>query len=437
MKKIVVFFVLACMIFSCAAVFADSDASVTLICDGTANYKLEAEGRDADFDGNYVFAAYFEGGTQEDMIAGIKSLIADGKVSINGFVLPVRIEDLTPADDGKYAFISNGAPAYTVEADASAEVLIDQGLEAIKSSVKSAGTNVTFTLDENGMADSMSLFITRGALVEGIEDNGDGTSTLIAEGSPYAIPQTSGMKMMGGGGDQKPPVVAVFPNENIDPAVKIGDIAVCYLLPDGWHLQAADRMDGCLIGGADHEDYLFRDTEGTVHYFRDADMYQRAFATQNRPGGFVNTQVNFKLTEGDYLVTAWFVPGTADTEKPMIIGFTTGDSARDRLAAAIAYATEIADSAVVASSREEAGEGVNWVEDQTTIDTLREAINTAQAAYEDETLTSSGYDGAVYDLHLAVWGSMNDISAVFMGTAVEGFFDIANPDIEKTHVVLK
>lgn len=40
-------------------------------------------------------------------------------------------------------------------------------------------------------------------------------------------------------------------------------------------------------------------------------------------------------------------------------------------------------------------------------------------------------------LHLAVWGSMNDISAVFMGTAVEGFFDIANPDVEKTYVVLK
>ncbi len=196
-------------------------------------------------------------------------------------------------------------------------------------------------------------------------------------------------------------------------------------------------MDGYLIGGADHEDYLFKDTEGTVHYFTDADMYQRAFATQNRPGGFVNTQVNFKLTEGEYLVTAWFVPGTAATEKPMIIGFTTGDSARARLGAAIEYAGVIADNTVVASSREEAGEGVDWVEDQATIDALREAIAKAQAAYEDESLTSSAYDGAVYDLHLAVWGSMNDISAVFMGNAVEGFYDIANPDVEKTHVELK
>ena len=434
MKKLIVLLLTLCVIFSCTAVFAED---VTLICDGTAHYKLEAEGRDMPFDGNYVFAQYFSGGTQEDMISGIKTLITNGAVKINGFVLPVSVEDLTPTDDGKYAFISNGAPAYTVDADASAEVLTEQGVEAIKSSVKSAGTNVTFTLNENGMADSMSLFITRGALVEGIEDNGDGTSSLIAEGKPYSIPKGGGIGPMMGGGDQKPPVVVAFPNGNIDPAVAVGDIAVCYMLPDGWHLQAADRMDGCLIGGADHEDYLFKDTEGTVHYFTDADMYQRAFATQNRPGGFVNTQNNFKLTEGDYLVTAWFVPGTAATEKPMIIGFTTGQSARDRLAAAIAFAAEIADKAVVASSREEAGEGVDWVEDQATIDTLREAIAAAQAAYEDETLTSSGYDGAVYDLHLAVWGSMNDISAVFMGTAVEGFFDIANPDAEKTHAELK
>lgn len=429
MKKLIILLLTLCVIFSCTAVFAAEE--VTLICDGTAHYKLEAEGRDMPFDGNYVFAQYFPGGTQEDMIAGIKALIANGAAKINGFVLPIAVEDLTPADDGKFAFISNGAPAYTVDADAAADVLVEQGVEAIKTSVKSAGTNVTFTLDENGMADSMSLFITRGALVEAIEDNGDGTSSLIAQGEPYAVSQGGGM--MGGG----PSVVVAFPNENIDPAVAVGDIAVCYMLPDGWHLQAADRMDGYLIGGADHEDYLFKDTEGTVHYFTDADMYQRAFATQNRPGGFINTQNNFKLTEGDYLVTAWFVPGTAATEKPMIIGYTTGDSARARLEAAIAYATEIADNAVVASSREEAGEGVDWVEDQATIDTLREAIAAAQAAYDDETLTSSGYDGAVYDLHLAVWGSMNDISAVFMGTAVEGFFDIANPDVEKTHVELK
>ena len=434
MKKYVFIFMVLCMIFCCAAAYAED---VTLICDGTAHYKLEAEGRDMPFDGYYAFAQYFAGGTQEDMINGIKALISNGAVKINGFVLPVSVEDLTKTDDGKYAFISNGAPAYTVEEDAVAEELIEQGLGAIKQSVKSAGTNVTFALDENGMATAMSLFITRGALVEAIEDNGDGTSSLIAEGKPYSISQGGGMGPMMGGGDQKPPVVVAFPNENIDPAVAVGDIAVCYQLPDGWHLQAADRMDGCLIGGADHEDYLFKDTEGTIHYFTDADMYQRAFATQNRPGGFVNTQNNFKLTEGDYLVTAWFVPGTAATEKPMIIGFTTGESARARLGAAIEVATAIADNAVVASSREEAGEGVDWVEDQAALDTLREAIAVAQAAYDDETLTSSGYDGAVYDLHLAVWGSMNDISAVFMGTAVEGFFDIANPDIEKTRVELK
>lgn len=434
MRKLTALVLTLCVILLGTAVEAQGETQVTLICDGTANYKLEAEERDADFDGNYVFAKYFAGGTQADMLDGIKNLIAEGAASINGFALPCDAQALAGTEDGELVYIINGAPGYTAQPGASQEELILLGLEAIKTSVKSAGTNVTFTLDENGVAQSMSLFITRGALVEAIEDQGDGTSLLIAQGEPYAISQGGGMM---GGDSQQASVVVAFPNDNIDPAVAVGDIAVCWQDPDGWHLQAADRMDGYLIDGADHEDYVFEDTEGTVHYFTDADMYQRAFATQNRPGGFVNTQVNFELTQGDYLVTAWFVPGTANTDKPMIIGFTTGDSARARLAAAIEYATAIADNAVVASSREEAGADVDWVEDAATIDTLRAAIAAAQAAYDDLSLTPSACDGAVYELHLAVWGSMNDISAVYMGTAVEGFYDIANPDVEKTHVELK
>ena len=81
MKKLLVLCLALCMAFCCAAAYAED---VTLICDGTAHYKLEAEGRDMPFDGNYVFAQYFAGGTQEDMINGIKTLIADGAASING-----------------------------------------------------------------------------------------------------------------------------------------------------------------------------------------------------------------------------------------------------------------------------------------------------------------------------------------------------------------
>lgn len=407
------------------AIEAAAPTEVTLVCDGTANYKLVAEDRDSDFDGNYVFAQYFPGGTQEAMVSGIRELISKGAVSVNGLALPTYLADMEQAEDGNYTYSTNGAPAITVDDTATAEDIWEQGLAAITSDVKSAGTNVTFALDADGYATEMSLFITRGALIDEIRDNGDGTSTLIAEGSPYSVSLGGGM--MGGGVS----VQVVFPNENIDPTVATGDIVVCYADAQGWHIQAADKMEGYLIGGADHEDYLFRDMEGTIHYLEDANMYNRAFATQNRPGGFVNTQNNFALTEKDYPVIAWFVPGTLSTEKPMIIGFTTGDSARLRLADAIAYATGIADNAVVASSREEAGEGVDWVEDAATIEALRTAIAKAQAVYDDATATGTAVDGAVYDLHLAIWGSLSDISAVYMGTAQEGFFDIANPDQEK------
>ncbi|MBE5891208.1 MAG: hypothetical protein E7282_09640 [Lachnospiraceae bacterium] len=408
----------------------EESQAVTLICDGSASYKLEAEERDTDFDGNYVFAQYFEGKTQEDMISGIQELIQNGKVLINGIALPTSIDEITANENGEYCYTINGVKAFQVESGASAEDVLAGGLEAVTQTVKAAGTNVTFELDENGYATSMSLFVTRGALVDEIIDNGDGTSTLIADGAEYAIsPDESPMPIPNE--NAAAPITIAFPNENISRGVEAGIIAVCWFDENGWNLKEADRMDGYLVGGADHEDYLFEDLTGTTHYFEDADMYNRAFATQNRPGGFVNTQVHFELTEGDYEVTAWFVPGTAETEKPMLIGFTTGDSSRPRLEASIAYAQNIADHAVVADSREEAGEDVDWVENQSTIDDLTAAIATAQKALDDNTLTDSAVDGAVYQLYLAVWGSMSDVSAVYSGTAVEGFYDIANPDVEK------
>jgi len=406
------------------------EEEITLICDGSANYKLEAEERDVDFDGNYVFAQYFEGGTQEDMLSGIQNLIAAGNVKINGISLPTTISEMDEREDGTYAYLTNGVKEFTVEADASDEDVTAGGLEAVKMILKAAGTNVTLKLDENGYATAMSMFVTRGALIDEIIDNGDGTSTLISDGEEYAIsPDESPMPIPNP--DAAPAVTIAFPNDNISENIEVGAIAVVYEDENGWHLQEADKMEGYLVGGADHEDYLFEDLNGETHYFEDADMYNRAFATQNRPGGFVNTQVHFKLTEGDYQITAWFVPGTVDTEKPMIIGFTTGDSSRPRLEAAVEYAKNISENAVVAGSREEAGENVDWVENQSTIDDLNAAIAEAQKSLDDESLTTSAVDGAVYQLYLAVWGSMSDVSAVFSGTAVEGFYDIANPDQEK------
>ena len=43
---------------------------ITVICDGTAKYKLEAEKRDRDFDGNFFFAKFFP----EPLKEGIEKL---------------------------------------------------------------------------------------------------------------------------------------------------------------------------------------------------------------------------------------------------------------------------------------------------------------------------------------------------------------------------
>ena len=119
MRKLTALVLTLCVILLGTAVAAQGETQVTLICDGTANYKLEAEERDADFDGNYVFAKYFAGGTQADMLDGIKNLIAEGAASINGFALPCDAQSLAGTEDGELVYIINGAPGYTAQPGAS------------------------------------------------------------------------------------------------------------------------------------------------------------------------------------------------------------------------------------------------------------------------------------------------------------------------------
>ena len=409
MKKFLSLVTAAAMLVSATAALADT---VTAVCDGSATYKVEAEMRDGDFDGNYYFGQFFDGELKE----GISALIAAGAVSINDIALPTSTEGMIAQADGTFAYNTNGQAAFTVAADATEADVVAGGLEAVTSDLKKAGTNVTVTTDENGKAVAMNIFVTQGALVDSVADNGDGTVTVYVQGAPYSV----------GFGDAAQTVV--FPAENAATA-QPGLICVAWEDNTGWHMQAPDTKTGKLVSGADHEYYDFQLEDGTVEHYVDAEMYTRSFADANRPGQLTNTVINFELQ--DFEITACFVPGTAESEHPMLIGFVTGDNAKARLAAAIAYAQNIHDTAVLADSREAAGADACWVDDQAILDELQAGIDAAQAILDNDALLGADYDKAVYTLYIVVWGSNSDIGAVFSGTNVDGFYDKANPDVEK------
>lgn len=339
---------------------------VTAVCDGSATYKIAAEDRDfkMGFDGNYFLDDYF--GT--DIKAGVEALIKKGGVTVND--RPATIDEVTQA-------------------------------------LKSSGTNITLTV-EKGVATKMELFSTAGILVDEVKKNTDGTVTI--------------------NGNSK----LTFPTANVADGVEPYVVCVYWEGADGMHIQPADKLTGKLVKSDDHAGVIIN-INGKDINFAGADMYQRNASAGNRPGGYANTTDRLELKEHE--LTAWLIPGTKDTDNPMIIAFTTGtpEKASARLQGAIDFAQNLVDMTVIAESAEDAAaktdlKEYHWLkaEDTAVLDGLKQAIADAKAVLADKDATAQKVDDTAYDLQIAVWGSNSDVSAVFMGTAKDGYFDKAD-----------
>lgn len=343
---------------------APAEAVVTAVCDGSATYKIEAEGRDfmMGFDGDYFLDDYF--GT--DIKAGVEALIQKGSVTVNDRA--TTIDEVTQA-------------------------------------LKSSGTNITLTV-EKGATTKMNLFSTAGVLVDEVKKNADGTVTINGN--------------------------LTVPAANVADGVEPYVVCVYWEGADGMHIQPADKLTGKLVKSDDHAGVIIN-IDGKDVNFAGADMYQRNASAGNRPGGYANTTDRLDLEE--YELTAWLIPGTKDTDNPMIIAFTTGtpEKASARLQGAIDFAQNLVDMTVIAESAEDAAAKTNlkeyhWLkaEDTAVLDGLKEAIAAAKAVLADKDATAQKVDDTAYDLQIAVWGSNSDVSAVFMGTAKDGYFDKAD-----------
>lgn len=407
---------------------AAEDGTVTLVCDGSAGYKLAPEERDAGYEGEFYFTQYFG----EDVPAGVKALVEAGGVTINGVEVPAK------GEDGSYTVNVNGTNKLTGEVDDSN--VADATVNAVGDLLKAAGTQVTLTVAD-GAVTQMDLFYTAGALIDHVEEADGIVTAYTGKDTVFTVG--------GNAGPMAPPspvVEVTFDAANVE-NVTDGCIAVYWEGADGWHLKAADPVVGKLTDGADHQYIMLEDANGDTIECQDAAMYSRGFSDGNRPGQFVNTQMNFGLN--DVEVTVWFIPGTLGTDNPMPIGITGLDNAHVRLERAIAFVQDVVDHTVVAESEEDAaakaaeqdlGEDFHWVTEAVTVDhvseitgkdskgvldMLNEKVAAAQALLDGEA-SPAELDQAAYELFIAMWGSSSDIGAVFAGAAEEGFYDVAD-----------
>lgn len=371
-----------------------------------------------------------------NVLGGTEDLNSKGPMKMNplGVVGSMKI-GLAP---GMIAMVCDGSAAYKIEAEdrdykmgfdgnyvlddyfgtdikAGVEALIGKGgvtvndrpaaIEEVTQALKSSGTNITLTV-ENGAVVRMELFCTAGILVDSVKKNTDDTVSVIGGGRELTIPTV-----------------------NVEAGVEPYVVCVYWEGADGMHIRPADKLTGKLVKSDDHAGVVIN-INGKDTSFAGADMYQRGASAGNRPGGYANTTDRLDLEK--YELTAWLIPGTKDTDNPMIIAFTTGtpENASARLQGAIDYAQTLVDMTVIAENAEDAAaktdlKEYHWLksEDTAVLDGLKKTIADAKMVLADETATAQKVDDTAYDIQIAVWGSNSDVSAVFSGNAKDGYFD--------------
>ena len=339
----------------------------TLVCDGSAAYKIEAEDRDfkMGFDGNYVLDDYF--GT--DIKAGVEALIGKGGVTLND--RPATIEEVTQA-------------------------------------LKSSGTNVTLTV-EKGAAIKMELFSTAGILVDEVKKNTDGTVTVTGGGRDLTIPSANVASGV------EPYTVCVYWEGADGMHIQPADTLTGKLVKSDDHAGVIINIDGKDINFAGADMYQRGASAGNrpggyANTTDRLDLKEYELTAWLIPGT--------KGTDNPMIIA--FTSGTPERASARLQGAIA-------YAQGLVDMTVIAESAEDAAAKTDLKE-YHWLksEDTAVLDGLKKAIQDAKALLADKSATAQEVDDTAYNIQIAVWGSNSDVSAVFSGNAKDGYFDKAD-----------
>lgn len=321
---------------------------------------------------------YFREGTS---IEGVKALLRAGAVYVNGAAVPGSergAEDFVINDFPSLWKTGEGTWAYSVHKLYSADDLSFEAasLGFIQGISKMRGLDIRLYSADGVYADRMEVLIKESTLVNSMEKTGD---TVRIGRYDFALATN----------EIRPDVNDIsFPAANVDPNLRVGDIALYWCENGVWHIQQAVAAAGTLTQGSGEEKFILNDTA-----YADALITRYNLQAANRTSQFLTAHTALSLQ--DYPVTMW------STETGYPIGFTRGGGARETLAAALANAEAIAKALAVSADGSNTAASERWMtaEDLAAFDAQLAA---AKAALADSSASALDLDRAVYELTVAL-----------------------------------
>ncbi len=339
------------------------------------------------------FDKYFPGTTAKEAVT---KLLAEGKVSVNGIVVPASEEGLVEyqVNGVKSLYKTEVGWGYNVHKTTSADNLhiAEARLGFFETNNTVRGHTTELTLDpatkQVVTINTNSLDVVRVADIIVYNE-----STTIARGEFELETQRV-----------RPDVEKlIFNSAYFDQNVKVGDVAVYWFGPNGWELKKAVPVVGT-VSKNDKNEFVVNAGKADEYVKIESNVSRYNLINSSRPTQFYkDAYVRMGLTDLD--VITW----CTDTGHP--IGFTTGDNAKVALTRAI----EVAKAAKDGVSVSETGEGVTgkWAT-KADMDAFNAAIAAAEAVLKNNLSSNGEKDMALYTL-AGAYGTRDGKASGFMG----------------------
>ena len=348
------------------------------------------------------FDKYFPGTTA---LEGVKKLLAEGKVCVNGIKVPATADEVVvyQVNGVDSLYKKDTGWGYNVHKTTSANNLsfADARLGFFETLSAVRGHKTSITCDAAGnpeRIDAQSYEVFRIAY---FEDHGGQVDKI--ERGDFEL-ETNRVR---------PDVesITAVASDHFGRDIAIGDVVVYYYGPDGWVMEKAVAKAGT-VTKVDGNFVVNQGKEGEYNHV-ESNVSRYNLINCNRPTQFYDSYVRLGLT--DQAVVTWCTPNGFP------IGFTLGSRTESKatLAKAIVNAKAAKEGVVVSSSYgADVPVGAKWVT-QEAMDAFDAAIAAAEAVCNNNAAELYQYDMAMYQLANALGQGGNKPSG-FIGAQGEG-----------------
>ena len=358
---------------------------------------LYADGKTGITDSSYDYL--FEG-TAAD---GVKELIDEGKVTINGENLPSKNEDGTYSAEEMY---TNDRKTFWLNEDGTwsynAHILFsgeneefDQAIvDFVNANTMLSGINYEVTI-ENGIATAIDITVFDAAMAHKV-NKGDEFTTIELQDS-----------VKGESTEGADPSKIEFKNDNVEGEVNDQDIVLFWKEADEWHIKSADAVENTIAkvdittDAEGHDSFTVTFADGSV--MLDTRITTPFLGNANKPSQPVFGMMWLGDLENIDVIQWTCAPGVT-------VGYSLGDNAKAKLQEVIDKVTDDMESIAVSEAGDgsDVAEGEMYVtEDYVTIFT--KAIADAQAVVDDESIENDDVELALWYLAQAYGGHTGDM----------------------------